>query len=176
MQTTPHPHKPDRKRARATAATPSAWSESDPSAAGQNCASQLHTPWNAPAMQAVLDGCAIEDETALKKALRSFAQAGDAAPDRARPGRTGRSARSDEHRQPCWPKSPSRFALARLDGWLRSQYGQPIGEESGDATGPGRGRHGQARRRRTQRFVGHRPDLRLPRGRRNHRPAQNQQP
>ncbi|MEN6630454.1 MAG: bifunctional glutamine synthetase adenylyltransferase/deadenyltransferase, partial [Sulfuricella sp.] len=34
----------------------------------------LFMPWDAPAMQAVLDGCAIEDETALKKVLRTLRQ------------------------------------------------------------------------------------------------------
>ncbi|GAO37613.1 glutamine-synthetase adenylyltransferase [Sulfuricella sp. T08] len=90
----------------------------------------LFTPWDAAAMQAILDGCAIEDETALKKALRFLRKqvmlrlivrdlAGLA------------DLREVMSTATVLAEVTTNFALSRIDSWLRSQYGPPVGEESG---------------------------------------------
>jgi len=90
----------------------------------------LFTPWDAAAMQAFLDGATIEDEAALKKALRALRKqvmlrlivrdlAGLA--DLCEVMTTASQL----------AEVAVNFALARLDAWLRGQYGAPIGEESG---------------------------------------------
>ncbi|MDD5242128.1 MAG: bifunctional [glutamate--ammonia ligase]-adenylyl-L-tyrosine phosphorylase/[glutamate--ammonia-ligase] adenylyltransferase [Sulfuricella sp.] len=103
--------------------------ESDP-ALLERLRETLFTPWDALAMRAFLDGCAIEDETALKKALRTLRQqvmlrlivrdlAGLA------------DLREVMATASQLAEVAVGFALTRLDAWLRSQYGTPIGEESG---------------------------------------------
>lgn len=104
--------------------------ESDPAALDRLRAT-LFTPWDTAEMQAVLDGCAIDDEATLKKALRVLRKqvmlrlivrdlAGLA------------DLREVMTTATLLAEVATRFALSRIDGWLRSQYGPPIGEESGD--------------------------------------------
>ncbi len=103
--------------------------ESDP-AALDRLRVTLFLPWDAAAMQAILDGCAIGDETALKKALRVLRRqvmlrlivrdlAGLA------------DLREVMGTATLLAEVTTRFALSRIDGWLRKQYGPPVGEESG---------------------------------------------
>jgi len=86
----------------------------------------LFTPWDATAMQAMLDGCAVEDETTLKKALRTLRKqvmlrlivrdlAGLA------------DLREVMSTATLLAEVTTNFALSRIDGWLRSQDGPPIG-------------------------------------------------
>ena len=104
--------------------------ESDPAALDRLRAT-LFTPWDAAAMQAILDGGVIDDEAALKKALRVLRKqvmlrlivrdlAGLA------------DLREVMSTATVLAEVTTRFALSRLDGWLRSQYGPPVGEESGN--------------------------------------------
>jgi len=113
--------------------------ESDPAALDLLRAT-LFIPWDAAAMQAILDGCAIDDETALKKALRVLRKqvmlrlivrdlAGLA------------DLREVMNTATLLAEVTTHFALSRIDSWLRSQYGAPIGKKAARAR-PGRGRHG----------------------------------
>ncbi|MBU1691439.1 MAG: bifunctional [glutamate--ammonia ligase]-adenylyl-L-tyrosine phosphorylase/[glutamate--ammonia-ligase] adenylyltransferase [Gammaproteobacteria bacterium] len=90
----------------------------------------LFIPWDAAAMQAILDDCAIDDEATLKKALRILRKqvmlrlivrdlSGLA------------DLREVMSTATLLAEVTTRFALSWLDNWLRSQYGPPIGEESG---------------------------------------------
>ena len=90
----------------------------------------LFMPWDAAAMQAILDGCATDDETALKKTLRVLRKqvmlrlivrdlAGLA------------DLREVMRTATLLAEVTTRFALSRIDSGLRSQYGAPIGVESG---------------------------------------------
>ena len=103
--------------------------ESDPVALDRLRAT-LFIPWDSAEMVSLLDGCAIADETALKIALRSLRKqvmlrlivrdlAGLA------------DLREVMSTATALAEVTTRFALSRLDVWLRSQYGPPIGEESG---------------------------------------------
>ena len=103
--------------------------ESDP-AALDRLRETLFTPWDAPAMQAVLDGGAVEDEATLKKTLRTLRKqvmlrlivrdlAGLA------------DLREVMTTATQLAEVTVGFALSRANGWLRQQYGAPIGEESG---------------------------------------------
>ncbi|MDO9064575.1 MAG: bifunctional glutamine synthetase adenylyltransferase/deadenyltransferase, partial [Sulfuricella sp.] len=103
--------------------------ESDTTALDRLCAT-LFIPWDAAAMQAILDGCASDDEAALKKALRVLRKqvmlrlivrdlAGLA------------DLREVMSTATLLAEVTTRFALSRIDGWMRSQYGPPVGEESG---------------------------------------------
>ncbi|MDD5329322.1 MAG: bifunctional [glutamate--ammonia ligase]-adenylyl-L-tyrosine phosphorylase/[glutamate--ammonia-ligase] adenylyltransferase [Sulfuricella sp.] len=102
--------------------------QSDPAALDRLRAT-LFEPWDAPAMQAVLDG-AVADEAALKKTLRDLRRqvmlrlivrdlAGLA------------DLREVMATASTLAEVAVGFALSRLDGWLRQQYGAPIGEDSG---------------------------------------------
>jgi glutamate-ammonia-ligase adenylyltransferase len=90
----------------------------------------LFVPWDAAAMQTILDGCATDDETALKKTLRVLRKqvmlrlivrdlAGLA------------DLREVMRTATLLAEVTTRFALAWIDSRLRSQYGAPVGEESG---------------------------------------------
>ncbi len=103
--------------------------ESDPAALDRLRAT-LFTPWDEATMQAILDGCEIGDEAALKKALRVLRKqvmlrlivrdlAGLA------------DLREVMSTATLLAEVTTRFALSRIDSWLRSQYGPPVGEESG---------------------------------------------
>jgi len=90
----------------------------------------LFIPWDAAEMQAILDASAIDDEAALKKALRVLRKqvmlrliVRDLA---------GLADLREVMRTATWlAEVATRFALSRIDSWLRGQYGPPIGEESG---------------------------------------------
>jgi len=91
--------------------------------------SQLHTPWNAQAMQAALASAAIGDEATLKTALRSLRKrvmlrliVRDLA------GLADLAEVMSNASQLA--EVTVTFALERLAAWLSAQYGQPIGEES----------------------------------------------
>ncbi|MHB9103316.1 MAG: bifunctional [glutamate--ammonia ligase]-adenylyl-L-tyrosine phosphorylase/[glutamate--ammonia-ligase] adenylyltransferase, partial [Sulfuricella sp.] len=90
----------------------------------------LFTPWDAPAMQAVLDACTVADEASLKQVLRILRKqvmlrlivrdlAGLA------------DLREVMSTATQLAEVTVGFALSRLDGWLRQQYGAPVGDESG---------------------------------------------
>jgi glutamate-ammonia-ligase adenylyltransferase len=90
----------------------------------------LFTPWDAAAMQAFLDGGTVEDDAALKRTLRILRKqvmlrlivrdlAGLA--DLREVMRTATEL----------AEVTVAFALSRTNGWLRQQYGAPIGEETG---------------------------------------------
>ena len=90
----------------------------------------LFTPWDTAAMQAFLESREIADEAGLKTALRTLRKqvmlrlivrdlAGLA------------DLREVMGNATQLAEVTVRFALARLDGWLRQQYGAPIGEDSG---------------------------------------------
>jgi glutamate-ammonia-ligase adenylyltransferase len=92
--------------------------------------SQLHTPWDAQAMQAALASAAINDEATLKTALRNLRKrvmlrlivrdlAGLA------------DLREVMSNASELAEVTVTFALERLAAWLSAQYGQPVGEESG---------------------------------------------
>ncbi len=102
--------------------------QSDPAALDRLRATLL-VPWDAPSMQAVLDATAA-DETALKKTLRDLRRqvmlrlivrdlAGLA------------DLREVMATASTLAEVATSFALGLLDGWLRRQYGAPVGEDSG---------------------------------------------
>jgi glutamate-ammonia-ligase adenylyltransferase len=90
----------------------------------------LGTPWSEAEMRALLDAFPTPDEAGLKKALRSLRRRvmlrliardlGGLADLKEVMGTATLLA-----------EIALRFALGRLDGWLQSQYGPPIGGESG---------------------------------------------
>ncbi|MDP2785645.1 MAG: bifunctional [glutamate--ammonia ligase]-adenylyl-L-tyrosine phosphorylase/[glutamate--ammonia-ligase] adenylyltransferase, partial [Sulfurimicrobium sp.] len=91
--------------------------------------SQLHTPWNAQAMQADLASAAIGDEAALKTALRSLRKRVMLrliVRDLAGLADLGEVMSNASE----LAEVTVTFALERLAAWLSAQYGQPIGEES----------------------------------------------
>ncbi|MCL4469886.1 MAG: bifunctional [glutamate--ammonia ligase]-adenylyl-L-tyrosine phosphorylase/[glutamate--ammonia-ligase] adenylyltransferase [Gammaproteobacteria bacterium] len=103
--------------------------ETDPAALGW-LHETLFTPWDAATMQSVLDRCAVEDEAGLKKALRTLRKqvmlrlivrdlAGLA------------DLREVMTTATRLAEVTLTFALSHANGWLRQQYGAPIGEESG---------------------------------------------
>ncbi len=92
---------------------------------------ELHTPWNAESMTAALAASEISDEASLKTALRMLRKRvmlrlivrdiGGLADLREVMSNATQLA-----------EVTTRFALEHLTNWLNAQYGQPIGEESGE--------------------------------------------
>ena len=103
--------------------------ESDP-AALDRLRETLFIPWDAAAMQAILDASAIDDEAALKKALRVLRKQ-----VMLRLIVRDLAGLADLHEvmstATLLAEVTTRFALSRIDNWLRGQYGPPVGEESG---------------------------------------------
>ena len=95
-------------------------------------AANIDRPWSAEEMMLVLNATAIADEGALKKTLRRLrrqvmlrliARDLGGLADLREVMRTASQL----------AETTLRFALEKLDGWLRPQYGTPTGEDSGAA-------------------------------------------
>ncbi|MFA7240367.1 MAG: bifunctional [glutamate--ammonia ligase]-adenylyl-L-tyrosine phosphorylase/[glutamate--ammonia-ligase] adenylyltransferase [Sulfuricellaceae bacterium] len=94
-------------------------------------AAKLDIPWTAEEMLSVLTADAIPDESALKKALRRLR---NQVMLRLIARDLGGLAdlREVMATASLLAETTLRFALTRLDGWLRAQYGAPLGEDGGN--------------------------------------------
>ena len=89
-----------------------------------------------------------------------------------RPRRPRRGLRRDDARSPS--RDARRGRATRRE--LAAVHGEPLGAEAAQPQRARRGRHGQARRRRAQRLLRHRPRLPLSGGRRDRGAARRSQP